>query len=92
MSLPDARLRAGYLEGVRSLDTSSEAHAVQRAVFQAMTGEQRVLAALAMADEAREISMSGIRARRPELSDEQVRLEWLQLLHGREFVERLTTR
>jgi hypothetical protein len=35
-----------------------------------MTGEQRVLAALAMADEAREISMSGIRARRPELSDE----------------------
>ena len=57
-----------------------------------MTGEQRVLAALAMADEAREISMSGIRARRPELSDEQVRLEWLQLLHGREFVEHLTTR
>lgn len=52
-----------------------------------MTGEQRVLAAMEMADEAREISLAGIRSRQPELDDEGVRLEWLRLLHGEEVVK-----
>lgn len=77
---------------MRSLDTSPDAHAVQRAVFRAMTGEQRVLAAMAMADEAKEISIAGIRARQPDLDDASVRVEWLTLLHGDEFVKRLEAR
>ena len=35
-----------------------------------------------MAEEAKAVAMAGIRARRPGLTDAEVFVEWLRLLHG----------
>ena len=71
------------------LDTSPEAAAVQRKIWAAMTGQQRVELAAAMSEEARRISMDGIRMRHPEYSDEQVKHALFVLLHGEETVARV---
>jgi hypothetical protein len=58
----------------RPADTSPEAWAVQNALWQRMTGDQRVRLAIRMSEDAREISKSGIRHRHPEYSEEEA--EW----------------
>ena len=63
-------------------DTTAEAAAVQRQVFAAMTGPQRLLATSAMAEEVRTIALAGLRTRHPDASDDEIRRQWLRLLHG----------
>jgi len=52
-----------------------------------MSGAERVACAVEMAEEAKAVAMAGIRARRPELTDAEVFVEWLRLLHGDAVVD-----
>lgn len=63
-------------------DTSVAAHRAQMAAFGAMTGGERVELAVAMAEQAKAITLAGIRARHPDLDDAGVHRVWLRLLHG----------
>lgn len=58
-------------------------------MFAGLTGAERVTMAMEMAEEAKAVAVAGIRARRPDLSPDEVAREWLRLLHGDE-VESLT--
>jgi len=58
-------------------------------IFASMTGAERVVHALEMADEAKAVAVAGIRARHPEWTDADVSVEWLRLLHGDEIAERV---
>lgn len=60
---------------VRPRDTSSEAMERQRAVLRAMAPAERLAKAAALSDEVRRLAEAGIRARRPELTGEQVEAE-----------------
>jgi len=72
--------------------TDTPAHVRRRlsAVFASMSGPERVACAVEMAEEAKAITLAGIRARVPELSDAEVSAEWLRLLHGDDLARRLT--
>ena len=52
------------------------------AVFASMSGAERVACAAEMAEEGRAIALAGIRSRRPELTEAEVFVEWIRLLHG----------
>ena len=68
-------------------DTAPEARRRQLAIYRAMPPEQKVEIAFAMSEEARQLSIDGIRARKPHLDDEGVRRELLRLLHGRSMAD-----
>jgi hypothetical protein len=68
-------------------DTAPEARRRQLAVYRSMRPEQKVEIAFAMAEEARQLSIDGIRARQPHLDDDGVRRELLRLLHGRSLAD-----
>ena len=68
---------------------SNDAKAVQQAAFAAMTPGDRMLAAMEMADEVKEITLAGIRMRHPDFDDKAVHREWLTILHGPELTEKL---
>jgi hypothetical protein len=63
-------------------DTTAEADAVQRQVWAAISGADRVALAPAMSDSARAIALDGIRARCPAFDPSEVEAEHLHLLHG----------
>jgi 5-keto 4-deoxyuronate isomerase len=58
-------------------------------IYASMTGAERVVHAMEMAEEAKAIAMAGIRARHPEWSDAEAGVEWLRLLHGDEIADRV---
>ena len=70
-----------------AVDTPPDVTHRVRSIFAAMSGPKRVPLATEMADEAKLIAVAGIRARHPELSDDDVASEWLRLLHGDEIAE-----
>ena len=70
-------------------DTSLSARSQLTSVFAAMSGAERLRLATEMADEARLITIAGIRFRSPELDDAEVTAEWLRLLHCDELAARL---
>lgn len=72
-------------------DTAPEARRRQLAIYRSMSPERKVEIALAMSEEARQLSIDGIRARKPHLDDEGVRRELLRLLHGRCLAELILT-
>jgi hypothetical protein len=63
-------------------DTDQSAHAQQIAVWRRMSGEQRLQLGISMSDEAREISLAGIRARHPEYGAGEARDALIRLLLG----------
>lgn len=67
-----------------SADTTREADRHQAAVFAGLTGPERVAMAVQMAEEAKSVTLAGIRARHPDYGDDDVAREWLRLLHGDE--------
>jgi hypothetical protein len=67
---------------MRSRDTSSEAHAVQRGVQRRLGAARRVELAFEMSEQARELSIQGVMAREPGLSQEQARARVLRSLLG----------
>ncbi len=54
-------------------DTRPEAHAVQLALYRRMGGSQRVAMMFQMSEEAREITLAGLRRQHPELDELAVR-------------------
>ena len=63
-------------------DTLPAAHDAQLAVYRRLSGEERVLLALQMSEDAREITRAGIKARHPEYDDEQTWHALVRLLLG----------
>ncbi|MEZ4265732.1 MAG: hypothetical protein R3F39_05085 [Myxococcota bacterium] len=70
------------LRVMQPLDTSPEAAAVQARIWREMTGSQRVELAVAMSEEAREVTAAGIQFGHPEYSDSEVRFALYRLLLG----------
>lgn len=68
-------------------DTAPEARRRQLAIYRSMSPEQRVEIAFAMSEEARQLAIDGIRARKPFLDEGGVRHELLRLLHGRSLAD-----
>ena len=81
-------LSRGRMAAVPRPDTSSAARRVQVAVLKRMSPEERLRIAIAMSEEAREITRSGIRMRHPLWSERQVERALLESLYGRELVTR----
>ena len=56
----------------RALDTTPEAHRVQRAALAELGPEGRFRAALAMSESVRRVVLSGLRRRHPDASDHEL--------------------
>ena len=67
---------------MKARDTSIDAMAAQVAAYRAMGPARRVELAVAMSEEAREISRAGIRARHPEYSQTEVECALRRLVLG----------
>lgn len=69
----------------RPLDTTSDAHRIQRAIFRRMNGSARVAMAFEMSEGARSLTEAGIRHRHPNWTDQQVHDALLERLQGAEL-------
>lgn len=47
-----------------------------------MPGPKKIELAVEMAEQAKRITLDGIRSRNPDLSEREVHRQWLHLLHG----------
>ncbi|MGH9036012.1 MAG: hypothetical protein ACRD0O_09625 [Acidimicrobiia bacterium] len=63
-------------------DTRAESRRVQLEVYRGMSPERRVDVALAMSEDARRVTLEGIRLRCDRLDDEGVRRELLRVMLG----------
>lgn len=70
-------------------DTSPGARRRHRAAWAAFDGEERVRLAVEMAEQAKHVAFAGIRSRNPQLSAEEVAVEWVRVLHGDEVAARI---
>ncbi len=70
------------MAGMRSMDTSPEAHAAQLEVYRRLGPEGRLELALRMSEAVRLTSAAGIRDRHPEYSEAEVRWALFRLIHG----------
>lgn len=77
-----------YDGGVSSIDTAVEARRVQSAILRRMAPAERVEAAAAMSEDAREIARAGIRFRQPSWTESRVRYQLLCQLYGAHLVAR----
>jgi len=73
---------------VHARDTTSDAAAVQTAVYRRMTTDQRTRAAAEMSAMTRAITLENIRARHPEYDAQQARMALYRLLVGDELFRR----
>ncbi len=69
-------------------DTHDAAHRAQLAAWQRLGPEGRVRLAVQMSEDARRISLDGIRRRRPDLTDGEARFELARLLYGEDLAAR----
>ena len=72
-----------------SRDTTDEAAEAQRAIWRAMSREQRFRRALEFSSLVREIGLSGARSRHPEYDERQLKLAWLRMSMGDAAFEQL---
>jgi hypothetical protein len=70
-------------------DTDITAHEAQIVAYRRMGPEARVRLAAEMSEDARRISLEGIRARHPEYDDDRARRALFGLLLGEELARRL---
>jgi hypothetical protein len=75
-------LRLNWCKRMIPFDTSAEAAAVQQEIFRRMTPEQRFKAAVEMSDSMRDLALTGIRSRRPELTEEEALQELMRKMYG----------
>ena len=73
---------------LHSRDTSLDALRVQMEVFRRMSPGARLEQGMRLSEEARDLLADGVRARRPDLSDPQVRLAVIRLWLGPDLFER----
>ena len=69
-----------------SLDTTSEADAVQLEIYRRMGETGRAAALFRLNELARQLAVAGIRSRHPDYDPEQVRLAYARLVLGDEWV------
>jgi hypothetical protein len=74
---------------VRPLDTSPEIHEMQIERYRRMTGEERVLQAVAMSDDLRQFTAAGIRARHPSYTVDEVEWALRRMRLGTELLRRV---
>jgi len=72
-----------------AMDTSPDLRRRLSGIFASMTGADRLVYALEMADEAKLLAVAGIQTRRPDWTDAEVAFEWLRLLHGDDLADRV---
>jgi hypothetical protein len=75
-----------------SSDTQPAAGRAQLQVLRLKSSAERLRMACEMSDEARAISMAGVRHRHPDWTDERVRREVRHLLLGAELAQRVADR
>ncbi len=63
-------------------DTDPQAEEAYTASFESISGSARVERAVEMAEEAKQLTIAGIRFRQPNLYEAEVHFEWLRILHG----------
>jgi hypothetical protein len=63
-------------------DTTREAWLVQMEIYRRMPGSEKLRRACQMSDWVRKLAASGVRARHPEYTEEQVRLAVIRLSLG----------
>jgi hypothetical protein len=66
-------------------DTTAAARRVQVEALRRLDGPTRVRMALEMSEEARQVSLAGIRHRHPDWTDAAVHRELLRLMLGRQL-------
>jgi hypothetical protein len=66
-------------------DTHPEVAARQQEMFRRMTKEERLRLTLDLCDDMRALAMHGLRHRRPELSEGELRRELIRVLYGSVF-------
>lgn len=71
-----------------SLDTSPDAHAAQLAAWRRMGPEKRLLLAMQMSDEIRQVALAGIRHRHPDYSEADARFALFRQGLGHELFVR----
>ena len=62
-------------------DTSTEAGAIQRDIFRRMTTQQRLRLALEMSESMRNVTLAGLRSRRPELDADELWQELIRIMY-----------
>jgi hypothetical protein len=63
-------------------DTGTDAEKIQIAVLKKIGAEGRLKMTLELSDNIRDITMSGIRTRHPEYSEDMVKKTLIKYLHG----------
>jgi hypothetical protein len=74
---------------IRPLDTSAEADRIQLEIIKRMSPEERLQRGFNMSALSNHLQESGIRARHPEYTDEEVRLARIRLNLGDELFQRV---
>ena len=73
------------IENIPTNDTSSAAEAVQLELIRRMQPSQRLAKALALSCEMIRLSKTAIRRRYPELSEDGVRIKFIEMHYGAEL-------
>lgn len=63
-------------------DTHPKAALVQQEIFRRMTTSERLHMALEMSESIRNVALDGLRSRRPELNEEELKRELLRIMYG----------
>ena len=64
------------------LDTSPEAEEFQLEIFRRMTSARRLEIALEMSESMRNVTLSGLRHRNPDMSEEELMRELMRIMYG----------
>jgi hypothetical protein len=67
-------------------DTTAEAEKRQNEIFERLSGEEKVRLAMAFSDTVRDIAWAGFRRRHPSVSEEILRVMFLEEVHGIELI------
>ena len=70
-------------------DTSTVADLRQHEIFRKMSGERRLLLAMAFSDQIRDIAMEGLRRRHPSASEEALKAIFIKEIYGVTMPQRL---
>lgn len=73
-------------------DTSPDAQRRVGEVFASMSGPEKLLASMEMADIGKEIATSGIRSRAAEISTKELLDQWLRLVYGDDVANQVKDR
>ena len=70
-------------------DTTPEAEERQHEIFRQMSGERKLLLAMAFSDRIRDIAMEGLRRRHPTASEEALKAIFIKEIYGVTMPQRI---